>query len=111
MIWVWLIISALFALMHGVNVPPWRSVWGHYDQVAITFPARTAFYISRRMTGSLASAMLKDIGDASPTCGWRRLPERFTPKLYGTEEAVVAHPSGLQPRFIRDEPHDHVGHG
>ena len=55
--WVWFITSALFALMHAVNIVLGAPVPGTLQQVGFAFLGGTAFYIVRRVTGSLIWAM------------------------------------------------------
>ncbi|MGW9166904.1 CPBP family intramembrane glutamic endopeptidase [Agromyces sp. NPDC055658] len=56
--WVWFITTALFALMHFVNVLLGASVEATLPQVGAAFLGGTVFYILRRTTGSLVWAML-----------------------------------------------------
>ena len=55
--WVWFITSALFGLMHAVNIVLGAPVPGTLQQVGFAFLGGTAFYIVRRVTGSLIWAM------------------------------------------------------
>ncbi|NYF16626.1 hypothetical protein HDC37_001451 [Microbacterium sp. AK009] len=57
-VWVWLLTSALFGLMHLVNVLSGQAVGPTLQQVALAFGAGTIFYILRRVTGSLIWAMV-----------------------------------------------------
>lgn len=57
-VWVWLISSALFGLMHGVNFILGQPVGPTVQQMGIAFAAGTGFYILRRVTGSLVWAMI-----------------------------------------------------
>ncbi|WP_337004292.1 MULTISPECIES: CPBP family intramembrane glutamic endopeptidase [unclassified Microbacterium] len=57
-VWVWLLSSALFAVMHFVNVLLGAPLAGTVSQVGAAFLAGTAFYILRRVTGSLVWAMV-----------------------------------------------------
>lgn len=57
-VWVWLISSALFALMHLLNIALGQPVPGTLAQVAAAFCTGTVFYILRRTTGSLIPAMV-----------------------------------------------------
>ncbi|GEK21533.1 CPBP family intramembrane glutamic endopeptidase [Cellulomonas xylanilytica] len=57
-IWVALISSLLFGLMHGVNIVLGQSVGETLPQVGQAFLLGLSFYILRRVTGSLAWAML-----------------------------------------------------
>jgi uncharacterized protein len=54
----WFVSSALFGLMHGVNVVLGADVGPTAQQVVLAFAAGTVFYILRRVTGSLVWAML-----------------------------------------------------
>jgi len=56
--WAWFLSSALFGLMHIANAilgAPWLS---SLQQAGLAFASGTAFYIVRRVTGSLIWAML-----------------------------------------------------
>ncbi|MEG9248182.1 CPBP family intramembrane glutamic endopeptidase [Arthrobacter sp. Soc17.1.1.1] len=57
-VWVWLISSTLFALMHLLNVVLGQPVPGTLAQVAAAFGTGTVLYILRRTTGSLIPAMI-----------------------------------------------------
>lgn len=57
-VWVWFLSSALFAVMHFVNVLLGAPLAGTVSQVGAAFLAGTAFYILRRVTGSLIWAMV-----------------------------------------------------
>lgn len=57
-VWVWLISSTLFAVMHFVNILLGSPVAGTVSQVGAAFLGGTAFYIVRRVTGSLVWAMV-----------------------------------------------------
>ncbi|WP_294568442.1 CPBP family intramembrane glutamic endopeptidase [uncultured Arthrobacter sp.] len=57
-VWVWLISSALFALMHLINIVLGLPVPGTLAQVAAAFGTGTVLYILRRTTGSLIPAMI-----------------------------------------------------
>lgn len=57
-VWVWFLTSALFALMHFVNILLGSPVAGTASQVGAAFLGGTAFYILRRVTGSLIWAMV-----------------------------------------------------
>jgi len=57
-VWVWFLTSALFGLMHFVNVLLGSPVAGTVSQVGAAFLGGTAFYILRRVTGSLIWAMV-----------------------------------------------------
>ena len=57
-VWVWFLSSALFAVMHFVNVLLGAPLAGTVSQVGAAFLAGTAFYILRRVTGSLVWAMV-----------------------------------------------------
>ena len=56
--WAWLLSSLLFGLMHLLNVALGAPFSGTIAQVAIAFGSGTAFYILRRVTGSLIAAMV-----------------------------------------------------
>ncbi|MFG6404069.1 CPBP family intramembrane glutamic endopeptidase [Microbacterium sp. P04] len=55
--WVWFLTSALFGLMHLVNAVLGAPLGSSLAQVALAFASGTAFYILRRVTGSLIWAM------------------------------------------------------
>ncbi|WP_248152823.1 CPBP family intramembrane glutamic endopeptidase [Microbacterium aoyamense] len=57
-VWVWLLTSALFGLMHLVNAASGQPIGPTLQQVAFAFGAGTIFYILRRVTGSLVWAMV-----------------------------------------------------
>jgi len=57
-VWVWLITSALFALMHLVNTLSGQAIGPTLQQVGLAFLAGTIFYILRRTTGSLIWALV-----------------------------------------------------
>ncbi|WP_104089934.1 CPBP family intramembrane glutamic endopeptidase [Arthrobacter sp. GMC3] len=57
-VWVWLITTSVFALMHGSNMLLGQSDAETVLQVAFTFLAGTVLYIARRVTGSLIPAMI-----------------------------------------------------
>ena len=57
-VWVWFLTSALFGVMHLVNVLVGQAVGPTLQQVALAFGAGTIFYILRRVTGSLIWAMV-----------------------------------------------------
>ena len=56
--WAWLLSSLLFGLMHLLNVALGAPFSSTIAQVAIAFGSGTAFYILRRVTGSLIAAMV-----------------------------------------------------
>ncbi|MGO8609482.1 lysostaphin resistance A-like protein, partial [Rhizobium johnstonii] len=56
--WVWFLTSALFGLMHLGNALLGAPLAGSLAQAALAFASGTAFYILRRVTGSLIWAML-----------------------------------------------------
>lgn len=56
--WVWFLTSALFGLMHVVNAILGAPVGSSLTQAALAFASGTAFYILRRVTGSLIWAMV-----------------------------------------------------
>lgn len=57
-VWGWFLTSALFAAMHSVNIFLGAPVTATVGQVGFAFLAGTAFYILRRVTGSLVWAMV-----------------------------------------------------
>ena len=57
-VWVWLISSCAFALMHYMNVLLGQGFAPTTQQVGAAFLAGTIFYILRRTSGSLIPAML-----------------------------------------------------
>ncbi|KAA9110403.1 CPBP family intramembrane glutamic endopeptidase [Microbacterium rhizomatis] len=57
-VWVWLLTSALFGLMHLVNALTGQAIGPTVQQVGLAFGAGTIFYILRRVTGSLIWAMV-----------------------------------------------------
>ena len=57
-VWVWFLSSALFAVMHFVNVFLGAPLDGTIAQVGAAFLGGTAFYILRRTTGSLIWPMI-----------------------------------------------------
>lgn len=57
-VWVWLVSSSLFALMHLINVALGQSLVATLPQVLAAFSTGTILYILRRTTGSLVPAML-----------------------------------------------------
>lgn len=56
--WVWFLTSALFGLMHVVNAALGAPLGASLSQAALAFASGTAFYIHRRVTGSLIWAMV-----------------------------------------------------
>ncbi|MFJ3393610.1 CPBP family intramembrane glutamic endopeptidase [Leifsonia aquatica] len=56
--WAWFLSGALFGLMHLVNAALGAPLGGTLLQVLMAFASGTAFYIVRRVTGSLIWAML-----------------------------------------------------
>ncbi|WP_245635879.1 CPBP family intramembrane glutamic endopeptidase [Herbiconiux solani] len=56
--WVWFVSSALFGVMHLVNAALGAPLASSLLQAALAFASGTAFYIVRRVTGSLIWAML-----------------------------------------------------
>lgn len=56
--WVWFLTSALFGLMHVVNAILGAPLGASLSQAGLAFASGTAFYILRRVTGSLLWAML-----------------------------------------------------
>ena len=56
--WVWFLSTALFALMHLVNVLTGQAIGPTIQQVVFAFVAGTTLYILRRTTGSLIWAMV-----------------------------------------------------
>ncbi len=64
--WVWFLSSLLFGAMHLLNIALGAPASGTLSQVVLAFASGTAFYIVRRVTGSLIWAMLlHGIWDAS----------------------------------------------
>ena len=57
-VWVWLLTSALFGLMHLINAASGQPIGPTLQQVAFAFGAGTIFYVLRRVTGSLVWAMV-----------------------------------------------------
>lgn len=57
-VWVWLISTALFGLMHYANVLLGQGLGQTTQQVGVAFMGGTIFYILRRTTGSLVPAMV-----------------------------------------------------
>lgn len=57
-VWVWLLTSILFGLMHLVNIALGSPVAGTFSQVGLAFLGGTLFYITRRVFGSLIPAMI-----------------------------------------------------
>ena len=56
--WVWFLTSALFGLMHLANAILGAPFLASLQQAGLAFASGTAFYILRRVTGSLIWAML-----------------------------------------------------
>ena len=56
--WTWFLSSALFGLMHLVNVLLGAPLLNSLAQAGLAFASGTAFYIVRRVTGSLIWAMI-----------------------------------------------------
>jgi membrane protease YdiL (CAAX protease family) len=56
--WVWFLSSALFGLMHVANALLGAPLGSSLTQAALAFASGTAFYILRRVTGSLIWAMV-----------------------------------------------------
>ncbi|MGA1838736.1 CPBP family intramembrane glutamic endopeptidase [Herbiconiux sp. 11R-BC] len=56
--WVWALSSALFGLMHLANALLGAPLASSLQQAVLAFASGTAFYILRRVTGSLIWAML-----------------------------------------------------
>jgi membrane protease YdiL (CAAX protease family) len=56
-VWVWFITSALFSLMHVGNALIGAPLLSSLEQAGLAFASGTAFYIVRRVTGSLIWAM------------------------------------------------------
>ena len=56
--WAWFLSSALFGLMHIVNAALGAPLLASLTQAGLAFASGTAFYILRRVTGSLIWAML-----------------------------------------------------
>ncbi|MGX1584117.1 CPBP family intramembrane glutamic endopeptidase [Microbacterium sp. NPDC055502] len=57
-VWVWLLTSALFGLMHLINALSGQPLAPTLQQVFLAFGAGTIFYVLRRVTGSLIWAMV-----------------------------------------------------
>ncbi|MFD4295534.1 CPBP family intramembrane glutamic endopeptidase [Rhodococcus sp. NPDC058505] len=57
-VWVWLLSSAAFGLMHATNALQGQSGRDTAVQVGMTFVLGSTFYMVRRITGSLVWAML-----------------------------------------------------
>ncbi|SMQ68394.1 CPBP family intramembrane glutamic endopeptidase [Agreia sp. VKM Ac-1783] len=57
-VWVWLLTSALFAVMHLLNATNGQALGPTIQQVVFAFIAGTVFYIVRRVTGTLIWAMV-----------------------------------------------------
>jgi membrane protease YdiL (CAAX protease family) len=57
-VWVWLLTSILFALMHLLNIALGAPFGGTVSQVGFAFLGGTLFYIARRVFGSLIPAMI-----------------------------------------------------
>ncbi len=57
-VWVWLITSALFALMHGLNFLLGQDLGPTLGQVGFTFLIGSVLYATRRITGLLAVSMV-----------------------------------------------------
>ncbi|MCT9818945.1 CPBP family intramembrane metalloprotease [Microbacterium sp. W1N] len=69
-VWVWLFTSALFGLMHVANAALGADLGGSLLQAGTAFASGTAFYILRRVTGSLVWAMvLHGLWDVSVFAG------------------------------------------
>ena len=56
--WVWFLTSALFGLMHLANALLGAPLLSSLQQAGLAFASGTAFYILRRVTGSLIGAMV-----------------------------------------------------
>jgi membrane protease YdiL (CAAX protease family) len=56
--WVWFLSTALFAVMHLLNVISGQAIMPTLVQVGFAFLAGTVFYILRRTTGTLIWAMI-----------------------------------------------------
>ncbi|MEN0085351.1 MAG: CPBP family intramembrane glutamic endopeptidase [Leifsonia sp.] len=57
-VWVWLITSALFGLMHLINAVSGQPLGPTITQVVLAAGAGTVLYVLRRVTGSLIWAMI-----------------------------------------------------
>jgi membrane protease YdiL (CAAX protease family) len=57
-VWVWLLTTTLFALMHLVNAVTGQAIGPTIQQVGFTFIAGTILYILRRVTGALIWPMI-----------------------------------------------------
>lgn len=53
-VWVWLVTSGLFALMHGLNFFAGQDIGPTMQQIGYTFLIGSVLYVSRRVTGLLA---------------------------------------------------------
>lgn len=88
-VWVWLLTSALFGVMHLVNALNGQAVGPTVAQVLLAFGAGTIFYIIRRVTGSLIWAMvLHGLWDFSTFALGRGTPAAFA-ALGATMEIVA----------------------
>jgi CAAX protease family protein len=57
-VWVWLVTSALFALMHGLNFVMGQDLGPTLAQVGFTFVIGSVLYATRRITGLLVVSMV-----------------------------------------------------
>lgn len=82
-VWVWFFTSLLFGLMHMLNVLLGAPFQGTINQVGLAFASGTAFYILRRVTGSLIWAMvLHGMWDVSVfAVGFAPKEQSFAPLL------------------------------
>jgi len=55
---VWFVSSLLFGLLHALNIITGQAVGATLQQVAFAFVLGTAFYVTRRVTGTLLVGML-----------------------------------------------------
>jgi len=55
---VWFVTSLLFGLMHGLNIIGGQAVGTTLQQIVFAFVLGTAFYVTRRVTGTLLVCMV-----------------------------------------------------
>ena len=55
---VWFVTSLLFGLMHGLNIISGQAVGTTLQQIVFAFVLGTAFYVTRRVTGTLLVCMV-----------------------------------------------------
>lgn len=76
-VWVWFLTSALFGLMHLINIAAGQDLGPTLQQVALAFGGGTIFYILRRVTGTLIWAWCSTASGTSqplPSVTARRAP-------------------------------------